>query len=245
MLELQQEAADARTIVSVWWPKDKAFYAGVLVDFNPLKHLHYLRYMDGQREWLDLRLNRFVVLTNQVRLACLRAMHARTRRTALPARPLPGAAGQRRHRGCLTLPAMHRHRIDAHTHHLRIIRITCASYACRAPYMQMLMAKIKGWPAWPSLLVKLGTAWPVWRAAAPPRLLRPLRCVRGRRMHIGAWCWVGSGDADGWCRRVWRCDASWQAAGPEGQGAAQAAGHVLRGAHVPARTSQGLPGDHT
>ncbi|XP_029130138.1 uncharacterized protein LOC109812986 [Cajanus cajan] len=49
--------------IKVWWPKDKKFYEGVINSFNPIKGKHKILYTDGDIEVLNLRKQRWQLVS--------------------------------------------------------------------------------------------------------------------------------------------------------------------------------------
>ncbi|XVF89391.1 hypothetical protein PTKIN_Ptkin19aG0126500 [Pterospermum kingtungense] len=51
--------------VKVWWPKDRAFYEGVIDSFDSVKKKHKVNYIDGDEEILNLKRERWEVIENE------------------------------------------------------------------------------------------------------------------------------------------------------------------------------------
>ncbi|XP_028095349.1 uncharacterized protein LOC114295323 [Camellia sinensis] len=49
--------------VKVWWPEDEMFYEGVIDDFDPVKKKHKVSYTDGDEEILNLRNERWELVS--------------------------------------------------------------------------------------------------------------------------------------------------------------------------------------
>ncbi|XP_072964334.1 uncharacterized protein [Typha angustifolia] len=48
--------------IRVFWPLDKSWYFGRVKEYDPVTRLHYVRYDDRDKEWIDLRNERFKLL---------------------------------------------------------------------------------------------------------------------------------------------------------------------------------------
>ncbi|KAK3035804.1 hypothetical protein RJ639_034620 [Escallonia herrerae] len=51
--------------IKVWWPKDKMFYNGVVLSFDPAQRKHQVLYEDGDEELLDLREEQWELLGDE------------------------------------------------------------------------------------------------------------------------------------------------------------------------------------
>ncbi|XVE53543.1 hypothetical protein DITRI_Ditri03aG0011300 [Diplodiscus trichospermus] len=51
--------------VKVWWPKDRAFYEGVIHSFDSVKKKHKVHYIDGDEEILNLKREKWEVIENE------------------------------------------------------------------------------------------------------------------------------------------------------------------------------------
>ncbi|XP_073139335.1 sister chromatid cohesion protein PDS5 homolog E-like isoform X2 [Henckelia pumila] len=51
--------------IQVWWPMDKAFYAGTVKVFDPVSKKHKIDYDDGEEEILNLRKERWEILNDK------------------------------------------------------------------------------------------------------------------------------------------------------------------------------------
>ncbi|XP_062089980.1 sister chromatid cohesion protein PDS5 homolog C-like isoform X2 [Humulus lupulus] len=52
------------TRIKVWWPLDKTFYEGVVESYDPVKKKHQVSYVDGDRETLNLKNQRWELVVN-------------------------------------------------------------------------------------------------------------------------------------------------------------------------------------
>ncbi|XP_010497534.1 PREDICTED: uncharacterized protein LOC104774769 [Camelina sativa] len=58
--ELGEEMVNKK--VNVWWPLDKAFYEGVISSYCSLKKMHQVKYLDGDVEELNLKVERYEII---------------------------------------------------------------------------------------------------------------------------------------------------------------------------------------
>ena len=97
-----ERAVGAR--VSVWWPLDEAWYAGVVVDFDRQRHRHTVAYDDGDVEnpalWAPNELVRALSLHARSSTRACRMHKTAVALCVTGALRLSSARSRRRHRGC-------------------------------------------------------------------------------------------------------------------------------------------------